>query len=192
MAGNLGRNHPQYQRQEAELASLQKDLAAETRKVTSAIGTSSRVSKEKEAEIKASIEAHKKRILQLKEGRDEVSVLQRDVETAQRAFELVSQRLMQTNLESQNTQTNVAVLTSAEPPLEPSSPKILLNMMLAVFLGTLLGVGAALMMELIDRRVRSAEDLVESLGLPMLASLDGRAASPRRGWRFFNLSWSRA
>lgn len=181
LAGKLGKNHPQYQGQEAELNSLKQKLAAETRQVATAIGTSSRVSKEKESEVRAAIETHKKRILQLKEGRDEASVLQREVETAQRAYELVSQRLTQTTLESQNTQTNASVLTPAEAPVEPSSPKILLNTLLAIFLGTLLGVGAALMMELIDRRVRSDADLVEALDLPVLAAIDGRTKKPRRG-----------
>jgi chain length determinant protein EpsF len=183
MAGNLGKNHPEYTRKEAAVASLRQKVAAETRQVASAIGTSSRVSKEKEVEIKAAIESHKKRILKLREGRDEASVLQREVETAQRSYELVSQRLMQTNLESQNTQTNVSILTQAEPPLDPSSPKILLNTLLAIFLGSLLGVGAALMMELIDRRVRSDEDLAEGLGLPVLALIDGREKN-LRGNRF--------
>lgn len=183
-AGNLGKNHPQYQRQEAELASLQQKLAAETHQVSVAIGTSSRVSTQKEAELRAAIEAHKKRILQLKEGRDEAGMLQREVETAQRSYELVSQRLMQTNLESQNTQTNVSVLTPAQPPLDHSSPKLLLNTALAIFLGTLLGVGAALLMELIDRRVRSAADLAETLGLPVLAVIDGRIKKSRRRFAF--------
>ncbi len=180
LAGNLGRNHPQYQRQEAELETLKQKLAAETRQVASAIGTSSRVSRQKEAELRAAIEAHKQRILQLKEGRDEVAVLQREVETAQRAYELVAQRLTQTNLESQSTQTNVSVLTPAVAPLEHSSPRLLLNTALAVFLGALLGVGAALLMELLDRRVRSAADLAEGLGLQVLANIDAR---PRKGRR---------
>jgi len=47
----------------------------------------------------------------------------------------------------------------------------------AVFLGTLLGVGLALMRELGNRRVRSAEDLMEVIGLPLLASIP-RAPKP--------------
>lgn len=180
LAGNLGRNHPQYQRQEAELETLKQKLAAETRQVASAIGTSSRVSRQKEVELRAAIEAHKQRILQLKEGRDEVAVLQREVETAQRAYELVAQRLTQTDLESRSTQTNVSVLTPAVAPLEHSSPRLLLNTALAVFLGALLGVGAALLTELLDRRVRSAADLAEGLGLQVLANIDAR---PRKGRR---------
>lgn len=184
LAGNLGKNHPQYQRQEAELASLKQKLAAETRQVTAAVGTASRVSKEKEAELRAAIEAHKKRILQLKAQRDEASVLLRELESTQRAYDLVAQRLTQTNLESQSTQTNVSVLTPAVAPIEHSSPKLLLNTALAIFLGTLLGVGAALLMELLDRRVRSAEDIAEALNLPVLATIDGRAKKRRRRFAF--------
>ena len=184
LAGNLGKNHPQYQRQAAELETLKQKLAAETRQVANAVGTSGRVSKQKEAELRAAIEAHKKRIFQLKEGRDEATVLQREVETAQRAYDLVTQRLTQTNLESQMTQTNVSVLTPAIAPIEHSSPKLLLNTALAIFLGTLLGVGAALFMELLDRRVRSAEDIAEALNLPVLATIDGRTKKPRRRFAF--------
>ncbi len=68
----------------------------------------------------------------------------------------------------------------ASPPLEASSPKILLNTLVSIFLGTLLGVGAALVLELLDRRVRSAEDLEQTLELPVLADL-APAKGPRVG-----------
>ncbi|MFX8554446.1 GNVR domain-containing protein, partial [Acinetobacter baumannii] len=85
------------------------------------------------------------------------------------------QRLSQTSLESQTQQTNVMVLTQAEPPTTPSSPKILLNTILSVFVGGLLGIGTALMMELLNRRIRSPEDLTEVLEIPVLAVLNGKA-----------------
>ena len=43
--------------------------------------------------------------------------------------------------------------------------------MLAVFAGVLLGVGVALLRELLDRRVRSPDDIVRSLGLSVLGTL---------------------
>lgn len=180
LAGNLGKNHPQYQRQLAELESLKQQLAAETKHITVAVGTSSSVSKQKETELRAAIEAHKKRIFVLKEGRDEAAALQREVETAQRAYELVSQRLTQTKLESENSQTNVSILSVAQPPIEHSSPKLVLNLALSVFLGVLLGIGAALISEMLDRRIRSEKDLSETLGIPVLALIDARVSQPRR------------
>lgn len=171
VSGNLGKNHPQYKRMETEIMSLRQQLETETRKISASISTSGRVGKERQGELRAAIESHKKRILELKGGRDAVSVLQQEVDSAQRSFDAINQRAAQTSLESATTQTNVAVLTPASPPLEASSPRVLLNTLVAVFLGTLLGVGAALMLELLDRRVRSAEDLELTLELPVLAEL---------------------
>ena len=171
LAGNLGKNHPQYQRTESELQSLKQRLEAETRQIASSIGTSGRISKGKETELLAAIEAQKKKLLDLKGERDQLVVLQREVDTAQRAYEVVSQRATQSSLEGNSTQTNLSVLTPAVEPLESSSPKIFLNTLLAIVLGTLLGVGAALVVEMLDRRVRSLEDLELTLGLPVLAEL---------------------
>ena len=186
MSGNLGQNHPQYQRAEAELNELKARLRAETAKVASAIGTAGRVSDAKEAEIKLAIEAQKKKVLELKKQRDEISVMMREVDTAQRAFDAVGQRMTQSKLESQSIQTNISVLTPAAEPLAHSKPKVLLNVLVSIFLGTLLGVGAALLLELMQRRVRSAQDLAQALDLPVLASLvDFREPPKRSNWRFW-------
>jgi capsular polysaccharide biosynthesis protein len=74
-------------------------------------------------------------------------------------------------VESQTTQTNIAVLSPATAPSSASKPRVLLNSLISVFLGTLLGVGLALMLELAKRRVRSTEDLLEALSLPVLGSV---------------------
>jgi chain length determinant protein EpsF len=168
LAVNLGKNHPQYQRGESEIASLKQKLEAETRHITSGFSTSRNVGKEKETELKAAIEAQKRKVLDLKKERDQLTVLQRDVDASQKAYDAVTQRFNQSSLESQSTQTNVSVLTSASDPIKPSFPKIGLNSLIAVVLGTLLGVVAALVFEIFDRRIRSAEDLAEMLQLPVL------------------------
>jgi polysaccharide biosynthesis transport protein len=189
LSGNLGQNHPQYQRAEAELSELKARLRAETAKVTSAIGTAGRVSDAKEAGIKLAINAQKKKVLELKQERDEISVLMREVDTAQRAFDAVGQRMTQSKLESQSIQTNISVLTPAAEPLVHSKPKVFLNVLISIFLGTLLGVGAALLLELAQRRVRSADDLTQALGLPVLARLDSaRMPEGRKKWHFWQKS----
>ncbi|TVT78553.1 MAG: chain length determinant protein EpsF [Denitromonas halophila] len=171
MAGRLGANHPELARIDAEISSLRDRVATETRRVVSSLGTTNRVNVQRVTEVEAALEAQKQKILDLKAQRDQIAVFQRDVENAQRAYDLVTQRLAQTSLESQNQQTNVVVLSPAVAPLKPSSPKVLLNTALAVFLGMLLGVGAALLLELMDQRVRGEEDLTLLDGVPMLGTI---------------------
>ena len=179
-AGNLGNKHPQYQRMESELAELRRRLAEETRLVASGFMTSGAVGRTREAELVAAIEAQKKKLLQLREGRDEIAVLVRDVETAKRAYEAVATRHNQTSLESQATESNVSVLTPAVEPTEPSFPKPLeTTLMMSVMAGILLGAVAAFALEMLDRRVRSALDLTEMLQLPVLGVIDS-AKRPRQ------------
>lgn len=179
MAGNLGKNHPQYKRMESEIAALKKQLEAETRHVTSSFSATRSVSKDRESDLRAAIAAQKKKLLELRSERDQLAVLQRDVDAAQGAYESVSKRYIQTNLESQITQTNVSVLNPAIEPFQPSSPNIPRNMAIAFLAGILLGVAAAFLREMLDRRIRSAEDLADMLQLPVLAVIE-RPRQPRR------------
>lgn len=179
-AGNFGNKHPQYLRMESELAEMKRNLELEMRRVTNSFSTTSAVGKTREAELVATIEAQKRKLLLLRSGRDEIAVLVRDVDTAKRAYEAVTTRFNQTSLESQATETNVSVLTPAVEPVKPSFPKPLeTTIVLAIVAGVLLGGVAAFAFELLDRRVRSAKDLSEMLQLPVLGVI-GRARQPRR------------
>ncbi len=184
---NLGSKHPQYLRMEAELAELRKSVEAETRRVTSGYSSSTAVNQVRQAELMAALEAQKKKVLQLKGGRDELAVLLRDVETAKRAYDAVSTRFNQTSLESQATQTNVSVLTPAVEPLEPSFPKpFVVTVSVLIVLGLIAGGASAFGFEMLDKRVRSTHDLAEMLQLPVIGVIartkpQSRLAFWRRG-----------
>lgn len=181
---NLGKNHPQTQRAESELASLRERLNSETRKIVRSIETSYQVGRQKEKELRDAIELQKSRVLGLNRQRDEISVLKRDVESAQRAFEGVSQRSAQTRLESLSVQTNAVVLNAATEPTVHSSPRIKLTLLLSVIFGTFLGASLALILELRNRCVRSPMDLADATGLPVLACVSSTAPPMARRTRF--------
>jgi chain length determinant protein EpsF len=164
----LGDNHPQVREARANLAELRRRLDAETAKVASTVGVTSNINRQREAELRRALEAQRAKVLQMKSVRDQGMVIMQDVANAQRAYDAILQRFTQTSLESQATQSNVNLLTQAQPPIEHSSPNLLLNTLLAVFLGGLLALGTALLLELMDRRVRNPEDAVAALGLPVI------------------------
>jgi len=178
LLGRLGGNHPEVARVDAEISSLRQRVLVETQRVASSLGTTTRISTAREAEIAEAVEEQKKRVLELKAHRDQIAVLQRDVENAQRSYDLVTQRLAQTSLESQTQQTNVAVLTPATAPLLYSSPKLVLNVAIAAFLGIFLGVGLGLILELTDQRVRGEEDLMQLPGVPVLGVMPSVRSRP--------------
>ena len=167
----FGDRHPQVVEAKANIAELRTRMEAEIRRVTSGVGVTNTINKQREAQVRRELDAQRAKLLQMKAVRDQGQVLVREVENAQRQYDGVMARLNQTAMESQANQSYANLLTSAQPPAEHSSPKLLLNTALAVFLGALLAVGTALLLELNNRRVRAPEDVLAALGLPVLGVL---------------------
>jgi chain length determinant protein EpsF len=173
----VGKNHPQRVQLEAQLVELRQQLAKEVTRVSGGVSKSGRVSTQKGAELRAAIEAQKKRVLDLRAQHDQIDILRQDVETAQKAYEAVAQRMSQTALESHSQQTNLSILSPAGEPTSPSKPKILVNAGASLLVGLLLGIGAALGREFMDRRVRHRDDLVDLVGIPVLGVLHPKVRS---------------
>lgn len=188
LSSRLGDSHPQVAEVKANIAELRARMNSEVTRVTSGVGVSSAINSQREAQTRAQFEQQRAKVLRMKAVRDEGTVIQRDVENAQRAYDAIFARLNQTSLESQTTQSNVNVLTQAIPPVEASFPKIWLNVLLAFVVGALLAIGVTLLLELRDRRVRALDDVVAALDLPVIGvlprpgakRLDGRTSSPLR------------
>jgi chain length determinant protein EpsF len=180
MGAYLGPAHPQYQRQQSEVRAIRAKLGSETAKIGSGIEATARQQAEREAELKNALAAQRTRVLNLKDSRNEVNMLARDVETAQRMYDAAMQRYVVNKVDSQARQTNIAVLTPAVAPTEAKSPKIALNLLLALAVGMMLGLSVVYMMETVDARVRSRGDLESELNLPLLVVLDGVQAGAGR------------
>ena len=175
-SANLGASHPQYRAMEAELEGLKARLQAETRRVTSSVSAARSVGEGKERELKASLEAQRRKLLALRAERDQLAVLERDVEAAKNAYETAERRHTQTSLDSQATQTQVFVLRPAVEPLEPSFPKRIPYSLMVIVLGVVLGAGAAHLRETFDRRVRGVDDLAALLKMPVLSVIERDAS----------------
>lgn len=176
LSAKLGDSHPQLQEARASIAELRNKIEQETRRVTTSVGMANTVQLQRDAAVRADLAAQRERVLKLKSARDEGQLLAREVESAQRSYDGITQRLNQTSIESQSTQSNIAQLSEAVPPNDPSSPKLLLNSALGLLLGLLLALGSAFTLEALKPRVREAADATELLGLPLMGVLLGPGA----------------
>lgn len=183
-AQRLAPNHPQYLAARAEVDKLRADLGAALGSVSRSVGNNAVVLRQREGELHGALAAQKVKVLELNRARDELGVLLKDVDSAQRAFDAAAQRFSQTRIEAQSEQSDISVLNPAVPPMEPSGPRVLFNTLVAILLGTVLGVGAAFLIEMLNRPIRSAGDLKDVLGIPVLGSIEWRPRRPRAlGWK---------
>jgi succinoglycan biosynthesis transport protein ExoP len=183
-ASQLGANHPEVKRLQADIESQKAKLKSEINSAASSIRNTANIAQRREADLRDQLAAQKAKLLRANQGRDQFMVLLKEVDNAQKAFDVASQRFQTTSLESQANQTNISVLTPATPPVEPSSPKLALNTVLSVFLGGMLGIGFALLVELLNQRVRSARELAEALNAPVLGLMLNDKATQKRSRRY--------
>ena len=171
IAARLGKNHPDYQAAEAEIASLKRRIAQETARIAASLGNNTQVNLRRESDLRKALEAQKEKVLELRHQHDLVADLESDVTTAQRDLDAVTQHRAQSDLESFARQSNVVQLTAAVAPLKKSSPKGLINLLLGMFLGIVAGLGSVLILEVRQPLVREAEDMTELLGVPLLGHI---------------------
>jgi succinoglycan biosynthesis transport protein ExoP len=175
-----GKNHPSYLRLRAERDSQRRELEAEMRNVVEGISTAIHQSQQRETVLEAAIATRRAGLLARRESRNQAAVLVRNVETARNAYDTALQRSVISGVEARASQASVGILSLAAVPRAPDRPNIALNVALATIVGTMLGTGIVIAMEMADRRVRSLADLDEGIGVPLLAVIDGWDPAERK------------
>jgi polysaccharide biosynthesis transport protein len=168
LTSKYGDAHPQVIESQIAIRDVKSKIVAETARITGASVITTSISRQKESEIQSALDAQRSKVLKLKEVRDDLTVLQRDVENSRRVYDNVQQRLNQSTLESQNQQSNVSVLSQAEVSTESSSQILFKNAAKAIVASLGLAFLLAFVIELFDKRVRIVDDIVEFIDLPVI------------------------
>jgi len=63
---------------------------------------------------------------------------------------------------------NIQIIDAAIVPDEPAKPNKMLNITLSILIGLAIGIGIAFLLEFMDNKIRTPEDVEEILGLPVM------------------------
>jgi len=176
-----GEKHPSIVELRANIDSTRAKLRAEVARVGKGLSASNQISPSRESTIRAAYNEQREKLLKLKQDRNDLMVLEREVGAAQRVFDAIQARQSQMNLEGSNNQTNIVVLNSATEPVKPSSPKIVINTVLGGLLGLILAGLATMGVEMADRKVRGTSDLIKLLRTPVIGYIPS-ASKAKAGW----------
>jgi polysaccharide biosynthesis transport protein len=110
-------------------------------------------------------------------------ILQHDAESNKQLYDGLLQKLKEASITAGLRSSNIRVVDPALAPASPSRPQKSRNILLAVLMGLVGGVGLALFREYLDNTVKSPDDIEALTGLPSLAvvpSLPGMNAPTGR------------
>ncbi|HET9676248.1 MAG TPA: polysaccharide biosynthesis tyrosine autokinase [Solirubrobacterales bacterium] len=92
-------------------------------------------------------------------------------EAASPKASLLKEHLDQLEIEEALQTGETSLVQEATAPSSPSKPKTKRNVTLGIILGLVLGLALAALIERLDRRIRSVEELEELFGLPIIARI---------------------
>jgi capsular polysaccharide biosynthesis protein len=97
----------------------------------------------------------------------EIKVKDKDPQRAKIIVETMTE-VFQQKIYSLYENRNVKIIDTAEVPMEPDSPNIAINVVLAAFLGLAMAVIIIFLIEFLDDTIKTSEEAEKVLGLPVV------------------------
>jgi len=184
MADQFNDDYPPLSELKAKLEDSRKHLDLEVQRMAQSVESSYQAALARERDLEAEVQVEKTRAMALNDASLQDAVLAREVDTNRQLYRSVLERMKEIGVASEVPSSNVSVVDKADPPAYPSSPRRLLDLALAGFLGAFGGIALAFLIEHMDDGLKHPEGVERYLGLPHLGaapdfmSLGGRAYRP--------------
>src|SRR5690606_4173544 len=124
----------------------------------------------RENELRSRVEGLKGNLRIQEQDRIQYNIFQREVDTNRQLYESLLQRFKEIGVAG-IAANNVAIVDLASVPEIPSSPKLLINLLLAIVGSSLLAAAVVLLLDQIDEGIREPQAVRSRLGIPLLGSV---------------------
>jgi capsular exopolysaccharide synthesis family protein len=171
MKGGKGQNHPDVEAAQARVDASRDAILNEVKNIQGSLDRDLAVMNRQEGGLAGLFETARKRALDLGEQEIEYNRLRRTKENNEKLYSIVLERTKESDLTRMLRVNSIRVL---DPPLKPGAPvrpQVPFNIATGIFVGIILGVGAAMGRALIDRSVKTPDDLEKEIGVTFVGLL---------------------
>lgn len=176
-----GPDYPEIQRLKAELESAKDSLETETQNLIKGAYSEFQAARKKESALEVVFNDQKQEAVRLNSSSILYNSLKIEIENNKNLLESLLRRQSETGISARLKglrKSNIKVVDRAEVPLSPSSPKKKRNMILALMVGLMGGLGIAFLLEYLDNSIKTSKDIEKYAKLPSLGvvpafSMDG-------------------
>ncbi|MCI5144059.1 MAG: polysaccharide biosynthesis tyrosine autokinase [Candidatus Electrothrix sp. AR3] len=163
-------NHPEVIRLHSQRSLIEKKIFAETKKIANDLKMELRIIQNQEKNVHNRLESLKKESMLLAEQAIQYGVLKREAESNRKMYDVLLERLKETDISGSIVVNNIRILDKARIPEKPFKPNIPRNMLLAGVLGIFIGTGVCFVVEYFDTSFKNEDDLA-LLNLPLIGTI---------------------
>lgn len=154
----------------SQIASLDRAISGESSRINSNVAAEYQEAAARERQLRQTVDQLKQQLNTQQRRGIQASIYQRDVDTNRQLYDSLLQRNKEIGVAGVGT-NNVMIVDPAQVPQAPSSPNIVLNMLIALMLGCITAGAVALALEQIDETIKNPGDLARAIGEPLLGAI---------------------
>ena len=163
--------YPAAREIKSQLDELDRSIAQEESRVSGSIQANFREALARENALSVKVNQLKSDYLDLRRRSIQYNIFQQEVDTNSALYDGLLQRFKEIGVAGGVGVNNVAIVDTADVPQEPSSPKLLLNLLISILAGALIGLALAFGLEQMDEAIADPGEIERRLGLPLLGSV---------------------
>lgn len=163
--------YPAAQALQSQIDQLDRAISREEGRVSGSLQADYREAQERERALQGKVEQLKTSYLDLRRRSIQYNIYQQEVDTNRALYDGLLQRFKEIGVAGGVGVNNISVVDPADTPQKPSSPRLLINLAVSLFMGLGLGTLAALALEQIDEAIADPAEVERRLGLPLLGSV---------------------
>lgn len=163
--------YPAAQAIQSQIDQLDRSIAREESRVAGSVQAEYRQAVERERALLARVNGLKADFLDLRRRSIQYNIFQQEVDTNRALYDGLLQRFKEIGVAAGVGVNNIAIVDTADVPEKPSSPRLLLNLAIAILAGFGLGTALAFGLEQLDEAIADPSEVERRLGLPLLGSV---------------------
>ncbi|HEU4962039.1 MAG TPA: polysaccharide biosynthesis tyrosine autokinase [Sphingomonas sp.] len=171
-------DYPQVKAAAAQVRALDGAIAREEGRVRTSLEQSYYSAVQREQDLLAKVDTLKAGFTDLQRRSIQYNIYRRDADTNRQLYNALLQRYKEIGVAGGVEDNNIQIADPAKLPDRPSSPRLMVNLILATLAGGLLAIALAAVLEQIDEGINDPAEVEEKLGLPLIGTIPRIADDP--------------
>lgn len=168
---HYGVNHPEYKKAETAVREIESQIESTKRSIGQRIEIEYRESQNREAMLENAVKETKAEWDRLNSRSFEYQTLKREADSNKKLYEELVRKIKEAGINASFQNSSIRVADTARPGLKPVFPKTWLNVLLAFLFATFIGVGAAVLNDVLDNTIRDPDQVARLLNTDVIGSL---------------------
>jgi len=163
--------YPAVKTLKARMDSVAQRITAEEQKIFQSIKNEFMAAKQRVNTMRSRVEHQKQLALELNERATQYKIMAREVETNKSIYESLLHRSREIESMVGVASSNITVVGPADLSLLPAKPNVRRNLLLAIVVGLMAGVGLAFLLEYFNDTVTNPEEISDRFQIPILGAV---------------------